>query len=183
LKVLIFVTLIAPEHSGAINVTNIKTFNRQVSKLVGVNVLTSDPGLRSALAAWRTEGAKLWSNVTNDFADIAEATVIREFRAGRRQEKIAKMLQERLGVTASRAKLIAVDQVQKLNGELTRRRQKQSGVTSYIWRTSRDERVRPKHAEREGRVIQWDDPPDDGHAGSPPRCRCYAEPNLEELLD
>ena len=46
---------------------------------------------------------------------------------------------------------------------------------SYIWRTQGDGKVRPSHAGRNGQTFSWDDPPDGGHPGEAPNCRCSAE--------
>ncbi|MFQ5443539.1 MAG: phage minor head protein [Nitrospinales bacterium] len=46
----------------------------------------------------------------------------------------------------------------------------------YIWRTRRDSNVRSSHAEREGKIFRWDDPPDGGHPGEDYGCRCWAAP-------
>ncbi|MEE8393530.1 MAG: phage minor head protein, partial [Rhodospirillales bacterium] len=43
---------------------------------------------------------------------------------------------------------------------------------SYIWRTVGDSKVRSSHAERDGKVFSWDDPPEGGHPGEAPNCRC-----------
>lgn len=56
----------------------------------------------------------------------------------------------------------------------------------YIWRTRKDGKVRPSHAENDGRVFSWDDPPETGHPGTSYGCRCWAEPawaleNIDEL--
>ncbi len=45
----------------------------------------------------------------------------------------------------------------------------------YIWRTVGDGRVRSSHAERNGKVFSWEDPPEDGHPGEAYNCRCWAE--------
>ena len=45
----------------------------------------------------------------------------------------------------------------------------------YIWRTQDDGKVRPSHAGRNGKTFSWDDPPDGGHPGEAPNCRCSAE--------
>lgn len=79
-------------------------------------------------------------------------------------------------VNEKRAALIACDQVGKLNSQLAQYEQFNQGVTSYIWSTRRDSRVRQKHREREGKVFRWDNPPDDGHPGWPVRCRCTSVP-------
>jgi hypothetical protein len=45
-------------------------------------------------------------------------------------------------------------------------------TTHYIWRTRRDGRVRPSHAENDGKVFAWDNPPPTGHPGEDFNCRC-----------
>lgn len=90
------------------------------------------------------------------------------------------------------AKLIAVDQTNKLHGMVESTRQQMLGIEEYYWRTARDSRVvgtpgglYPKatklhgnHYEREGVIYRWDSPPDDGHPGWPIRCRCQAQPRI-----
>ena len=50
----------------------------------------------------------------------------------------------------------------------------------YIWRTCKDDKVRGKHAEREGMVFNWHVPPEGGHPGEDYNCRCWAEPYDEQ---
>ena len=49
-------------------------------------------------------------------------------------------------------------------------------TTDYVWRTREDDKVRSSHAENNGRVFAWDDPPSTGHPGTDHGCRCAAEP-------
>jgi peptidoglycan hydrolase-like protein with peptidoglycan-binding domain len=51
---------------------------------------------------------------------------------------------------------------------------------TYIWRTVGDNRVRSEHAVRDGKTFSWDNPPDGGHPGEAPNCRCTAETVEEE---
>ena len=53
----------------------------------------------------------------------------------------------------------------------------------YIWRTRKDEKVRGKHAEREGKIFNWHIPPTGGHPGEDYNCRCWAEPYREEMAE
>lgn len=48
-------------------------------------------------------------------------------------------------------------------------------TTHYIWRTRRDRRVRPEHADREGQIFAWNNPPPGGHPGEDNNCRCRAK--------
>ncbi len=45
----------------------------------------------------------------------------------------------------------------------------------YVWRTQGDGKVRESHAARDGEVFSWESPPDGGHPGEAPNCRCWAE--------
>jgi len=53
---------------------------------------------------------------------------------------------------------------------------------SYIWCTRKDDSVRPGHAEREGRIFSWGNPPDGGHPGEDQGCRCWAKPTNEKNI-
>jgi SPP1 gp7 family putative phage head morphogenesis protein len=117
-------------------------------------------------------------DVRNIFSDPANV--------GLRVEVLQAKLVERGNVSESRAALIARDQTLKLNAALTKHRQTAAGVDQYRWSTSKDERVRPGHAELEGELFDWSDPPDTGdgelnHPGEDYQCRCLAIPYIEEL--
>jgi len=87
------------------------------------------------------------------------------------------------GQNTRRAKLIARDQLQKLNGVLVQARQQSLGINGYIWRTSHDERVRQSHKDHDGKSFQWDSPPrGTGHPGEDINCRCTAEPDLGQII-
>ena len=47
--------------------------------------------------------------------------------------------------------------------------------THYTWRTVQDSKVRSSHADRDGKVFSWTDPPEGGHPGEDFGCRCWAE--------
>ena len=49
-------------------------------------------------------------------------------------------------------------------------------TTHYVWRTAGDGRVRGSHAARNGQIFAWADPPEHGHPGQEPNCRCWPEP-------
>jgi len=149
--------------------------------VLGVPMLQSEPWLSGVLADFAVENVKLIQNVAQGVKDNVEGTVLRGFRAGKRHTAVAKDLYGWVprGVfrkAETRARLIARDQIGKLNGQLTRRRQTEAGATEYIWRTVQDNRVRAEHAEREGKKYAWANPPADGHPGEPINCRCFAEP-------
>lgn len=164
------------------SVQNLKSLRAQFRRALGVDVFVNDPQLEEVAKSWVSENASLIKNADDDLLQRVENSVFRGFRGGRRAGDIAEEIVKATGISQRRANLIAIDQVQKLNGQLTRNRQRNLGVNSYIWRTVIDERVRKEHRRREGRVFSWDDPPSDGHPGEPINCRCFAEPNIDDML-
>lgn len=75
-----------------------------------------------------------------------------------------------------RADKISHNEIGNLDGRMCKSRQLANGITHYQWRTVRDERVRPWHDEREGKIFAWDKPPFDGHPREAPFCRCEPAP-------
>ena len=68
--------------------------------------------------------------------------------------------------------------VRRFLTEINERRQRELGVTHYIWRTLDDPKVRTAHAERDDRLFSWDNRFSDGHPGHGYNCRCFAEPAI-----
>lgn len=102
----------------------------------------------------------------------------------------AKLIAKHFEATSNKARLIARDQVGKLNGALDEYHQLQLGVKKYTWRTMKDGAVRHDHRHLEGTVQRWDRPPivdkKSGRRAHPKgdiQCRCYAEAVLSDLLD
>ncbi len=153
---------------------------RQMRRLVGIDPRI-DPGTGPVIDAFREENLKLITNLTEDMFNRVGA-IVKENLAGR-VENLADELQDGLDFSRARANLIARDQTLKLNGQLTRVRMQNSGISEYIWTTSRDERVRPDHAELDGETFRWDNPPPPGHPGEDFQCRCTAYPIIPGLED
>jgi SPP1 gp7 family putative phage head morphogenesis protein len=191
---------------------NSKEWQKILKATLAVDVFQSEPFLRDQLASFSAENTRLITKMTQEAIGEIDGLVQRGIASGRRIEAIQKDIRERFGVTRRKAKLIARDQVAKLNGQLTQLRQTNLGVTKYVWRTSDDERVRgkpggkypsavPSHWVMEGKLCVWDDPtvyideegkrqPRSGlsppgvelHPGQDYQDRCFAEPVLQDLL-
>lgn len=158
-------------------------FARQLKASIGID-LTADPSMRAeierfraaALAQIRTQAAAKVERIGKVLADAGSGT---------RVETIAKRIREETEATPARAALIARDQVLTLNAEMTAARHQAAGIVQYVWRTSKDERVRPEHRALEGKKFRYDDPPvvsktgDTGNPGIWYQCRCVAEPWID----
>lgn len=148
---------------------------------VGVDVYRSEPWLEAAQKNWVAQNANLIKTVPQQHMAKVE-TIIREgVLAGESPRSLAEKIKQAGGVTERRAMVISRDQISKANAELTRSRQEDLGIKEYTWVTSRDERVRSLHKERDGKKFSWDKPPSDGHPGMPIQCRCHAKPNFPPL--
>jgi SPP1 gp7 family putative phage head morphogenesis protein len=100
---------------------------------------------------------------------------------GRRADEVAKELLRTNEITEARAMLIARTEVAKANATFNQARAQAVGSESYVWRTAEDSDVRDTHAELNGKVFRWDNPPcieGEGchHPSEIWNCRCYAEP-------
>ncbi len=94
------------------------------------------------------------------------------------QKKVQKRLENNLelakDIARRHANFIARDQLGKFTASLHEAQSKYIGATKYIWQTSLDNRVRPEHAAREGKVFEYAKPPKGGNPGIDYRCRCAA---------
>lgn len=160
---------------------------RQLQKILrsayGVDFITREPWLEALMTRWEAENVKLIKSIPAQALDRMHGKVAEAVKRGTTVAGMRAELQAEFGITRRRAHLIARDQIEKLNADLTRHRQEEIGVTEYIWRGMMDERERPEHVEREGKRFSWDNPPWDGHPGQPIACRCYSEPVLPLLED
>lgn len=160
---------------------------RQVKAVIGIEPDTVEAWAPSALESFSRENASLIGTLSEETVEDVRTTVLEAVRKGARHETVSKLLTERMGVSKSRAKLIARDQIGKVTATFEKERQVRSGVTQYIWRTVRDNRVRERHEELQGKTFSWDDPPvvdpktgRKAHPGEDFQCRCWAEPVLDK---
>lgn len=168
--------------SNAINRHNDRQFQLVVKAnlgkdvgAIGVNVFRNEPFLRPLSAAWIKTNTDLIKRLPTRFYPELEGIIRRGVTNGMSVKDIQSEIKSRYGVSDFRARLIAQDQTLKFHSQLTEYRLKSIGVEKYIWRSVQDSRVRPDHAERNGKEFSWDKPPYDGNPGQPVRCRCRAE--------
>lgn len=161
----------------------------EAERLVGLK--NADIALAGQVHQWQRENVSLIKDMTNESLDRIQDLL--DQYEGMRVEDLADEIESEFGVTRARAELIARDQTLKLNADLAKTAQVSAGVTQYRWSTSQDGSVRPDHADLEGSIYSWDDPPvtnahevDKGkeerrnHPGQDYQCRCVAIPVLEE---
>jgi SPP1 gp7 family putative phage head morphogenesis protein len=181
-------TKIAQKIGGRISEYQKGELSKQIKAAVGVDPVFANAGLAQRMKDFTAENVALIEKLPQVYLDRVEARILRGIGAGERSTEIAKSLAAEFDVTESNAKLIARDQTAKFYGSLNAARQQGLGVTKYVWRTMNEERVRPMHADLEGTVQSWDDPPvtnekgETNHPGGDIQCRCFADPILDDAF-
>ncbi|QQP86935.1 phage head morphogenesis protein [Entomomonas asaccharolytica] len=186
-------------------VTSINTQNRRVmadrfkaAYQIDISSLLGDQVVSSTLNKAIDYNVSLISSIKNDFiSDIGKA--IRDnYTDGMRSSELAKIIKERGKVSDSRAKMIARDQTAKINGTITRERNKSLGIEMYIWLGADDERERDSHRAMNNKLCRFDDATvysDDGgktwkkrtanmvklHPCEDYQCRCDYQPYISWL--
>jgi SPP1 gp7 family putative phage head morphogenesis protein len=185
----------------SVSAYNQEQFIKGLKAFFGTSYKSLEPWLDPLMKFWVLENISLIKGLSDEYLKEIQRIVLDGFQKGATAENLAKKLtksNKKYGRT--RARLIARDQIGKLNGKLTEKRQKSIGVDLYIWSTSGDKRVRDSHSVLNNKYCRWDDPTvysDDGkiwnsrssiggtlvHPGQDIQCRCAGLPVYDEILE
>lgn len=149
---------------------------------VDLSSVVREEDLEAYLEQAALRNAGLIRSLGDDLVKAVQTETTTALINGESVSKLQARIRERLAISDRRAKLIARDQTSKLTSDLNRKRHEEAGVDSYIWRTSKDERVRPRHARLEGTKYQYGEPTgaEEGlPPGQPIQCRCVAQAIVE----
>lgn len=168
--------------------TRVDENGKKAATLIGIQPKAA--GLSDIVRDKRAENIALISDAAEDYMGQVVDILSDPDNFELPIDDLADLLEERGGVSRSRAETIAADQTLKLNAGLMRQRHIDAGIEEAIWSSSKDERVRPGHRLLDGQKYsiadgisddqaeQADEDPGIG-AGDPVRCRCVAVPLLE----
>lgn len=168
---------------------NAEQASRVFRSVLGVDIVAPSTGISPILEAAIQQRARLITRYTDDMIAKTERLVDEAVRTGMRASALANDIEALGKKSRGEAERIARDQIASANGELTKARQEQVGVTTYVWRTMNDERVRKDHAKLDGTIHRWDEPPivdsrtgRRRNPGGDYQCRCYAEPDMTDIF-
>jgi SPP1 gp7 family putative phage head morphogenesis protein len=146
---------------------------KQIERLTG-NSIWLGVHATSLLDSFVDEHIKLIKSIQREHLDKIGFALKRGIREGRLQKNIAKDIRYYTDISKRRAQLIARNAPIQYSGALTKHNQTSAGIRSYVWQSSRDERVRDSHRRFDGEIFDW------SSAGPHPRsevnCRCDAVP-------
>jgi SPP1 gp7 family putative phage head morphogenesis protein len=186
---------------------NDEQWQKTLHAVLGVSVYGKEDEIGSRIESFVNENTILIKDLEEQVYQDVRLTIERGIRSGDSQRDIMKALladtELERGVFAkvkTRARLIARDQINKINGDITRSRQEGIGIEEYYWRGVGDSRERDSHYEMNDTLCRWDDADvysnDDGKTwedrpedmkglipGEDYQCRCWAEPVFGEEFE
>src|SRR6056297_2668384 len=180
-----------------VNKRNKRELSKTYDKITPIDLANLTSAGEAQLQAFTMENASYIRKVSEEIIANTQRIITDRIPQGKRWEQIVGEIERGLDGNAgvfknirTRAKLIARDQTNKLNGQLTKARQEELGMKLYRWSTVGDARVRSKHARLDGNIYSWsgtvridgktyEEAPGGITPGSEINCRCVAEPVLE----
>lgn len=189
-----------------------KQWGKQTKSVLGFEFQGNEQWWNDLQPAWQEQNKKLIKSVASDYIEsvnnLAEKAVVNGWNYNELIDQMKKLGPEiykdqnavkRPGFIEYKARLIARDQIGKLNGLISQSEQQEVGLEMYTWETAGDERVRSKHRTLDGKLCRWDNAGvysiDGGktwvprnsnmaqaHPGMEIQCRCIAAPYWDEML-
>ena len=142
----------------------------QIEVVLGVPLKTGAPWWPEARRLWVNENHRLIKSLSQEYITKLNTLLTTGFQSGWSYEEMVSAIQKLSSkITGYRARLIARDQVGKLQYAITRSQFESIGMDGYIWLTARDERVRgnpngrypkavPSHWIMDDKVCKFSDP-------------------------
>ncbi len=185
-------------------------WKKETQQYVGIPFSTDEAWFTKTREAWIGENLNLIKSQTPDVVKKISNEIYSSVRSGTLWPDLKEKLTNIVGFTdggkntneglTAKAKLIARDQIGKLNGQISKYRQTEIGVEKYTWLAVGDERECEFCGELDGSLCQWDDNTvyslDDGKTwearpadceGDPgdvhPQCRCLSVAFMDDILD
>ena len=176
-----------------------KEFQKIIEKGIHVSVPTSSPWWDDMKSSWAENNYTLITSNAKKYVEqinnLTEQAIVNGLSPKKLKEEIMKATE---GLSDKHCKLLARDQMGKLNGNITEAQMQEIGLDLYVWSTAFDDRVRDSHAAMEGLLCRWDDAsvcsydggktwvdrPSDAvqlHPGQDIQCRCVGLAYYPEL--
>jgi SPP1 gp7 family putative phage head morphogenesis protein len=153
---------------------------------VGVDIssyLAPTEEIGAAMREAATANVELIKSIPSEYLDKVKGAVEKSWSTGQRWESLATEVKRIGQITERRARIIARDQVGKLNSRFNEVRQISIGIEKYSWSGVLDRRERPSHRAMEGSIQRWDSPPlvdgENVNPGMAISCRCSAIPRVD----
>ena len=135
-----------------------KEFARILEKGIHVNLPTTAEWWDDMKASWMEDNYTLITSNAKKYVSqintLTEQAIVNGMSPGKLKKEIMKATE---GLSDKHCKLLARDQMGKLNGQISQGQMEEVGLDLYVWSTAYDDRVRDSHALMEGLLCRWDD--------------------------
>ena len=167
------------------NTQNQQEVSKNLKNQTGIDLsayLGNSPRIAEKVNAMTTANIQLIKSIRSQYLDKVQNAVTQAMVNGTLNKDLVQQIKDIGKTTEKRAIFIARDQSSKLNAALTQARHEDVGIKKYMWSTSLDERVRDSHADKEGQIFEYANPPaDTGNPGHGVNCRCVAIPVFDDV--
>lgn len=187
-----FVEAVEVSEKRAID-SSIRKAKKSISKerIIAIDRL-ADKGTESIYRKAVSANVGMIKNLPEEYLTRVTDTIVSGIKEGKTYTSMSKDLIKAGGIEERRTEFIARDQTGTVYGDITKKRQENLGIKSFIWVTSRDSRVRPSHVLLDNREFDWDTgatganvmPEVEGLVpGQDYNCRCTSRVPMGALLD
>lgn len=138
---------------------SILEFKKACRKTLGIDLRDdnfSGKYIEDLMKEWVSDNVDLITTIPHNALNDMKKMVFKNYLDGNTTTSILQEIQNQYGITKRRARLIARDQIGKLNCQITKEQQEKAGCKYYQWDTSGDKRVRKEHKELDGKIFSWD---------------------------
>lgn len=177
-----------------------KEFERILKQGIHVDMPTSAQWWNDMKNSWAEDNYSLIVSNAKNYVSKINTLTEQAIVNGLSMSSLTKEIQKATeGLSDKHCKLLARDQIGKLNGQINQTQMQEFGLDLYVWSTAFDDRVRDSHAIMEGLLCRWDDAnvcsydngktwverPGDAvrlHPGQDIQCRCVGLAFYPELI-
>lgn len=180
--------------SDMVHRTSVKEWKRVVKQSLGIDIMEDyydGEMYGQTRKEWEADNVNTLSNLPSRILSRVKEIIMSGFRSSKNVTEVKKWIQDEYDTLRKRSEAGVADQVSLLNTSLFEMENKDAGVSSYKWRSMRDNIVRESHKEFDGKIFTWDNPPEGWyktkargivytgrkcHPGEDYGCRCIAVP-------
>lgn len=132
---------------------NRKQLYSRIEQKIGISTerLTKQEAMKAGTNALITETVQWVQKLRDDTLTNYTANSLRAMALGQSLDEVMTQFDGLVEKRKNHAKMVARTQIANFNSILTKTRAQNLGITHAIWDSSEDGRVRPSHADREGK--------------------------------
>lgn len=141
---------------GGVKEQNADGLYSGVESVTGISTqqMFRQEGLTPEFNAMMVETEEWVKRLRDEHLVAINNNTLRMMKEGRSISDIVKEVRLNTGKAVTSANLVATQQVTSFNGLSSKLRYQKLGVVMATWQTSKNEKVRPSHRDREGKVFE-----------------------------